>query len=247
MSPFIAGARYPKNCKGKGSGQTMKRAVVPTSVIFFLFLICIAMASRSESQSVSKASGWINVMPDSSLSHWTRVAIPPDRPLNKYTQWSVDARSHTLVCAGDGGHEWLRYDRQELGDFLFHVEWRLIKHEGPKGYNSGVFVRNNRNGSIWYQAQVGSASGGYWFGYDNPAVKGPISFNLRSQMTTNPVKPAGEWNTFEIRCQGAKLILRVNVVKTSEFDDCKNLKGYLGLEAEGSRIEFRHMRIKLLK
>jgi hypothetical protein len=225
----------------------MKRIVVPTSVIFFLFFIGIAMAPRSESQTASKASGWINMMPGSSLRHWTRIAIPPDRPLKNYSQWSVDAKTHTLVCAGDGGHEWLRYDRRQFGNFLFHVEWRLTRREGTKHYNSGVFVRNNSNGSVWYQAQVGSAGGGYWFGYDNPAVKKPISFNLRSQMTTNPVKPAGEWNTFDIRCQGAKIILTVNGVKTSEFDDCKNLKGYVGLEAEGSRIEFRNIRIKLLK
>lgn len=225
----------------------MKSAAVQASVIFFLFFICIAMAPKSESQTAPKASGWINIMPDSSFDHWTRVAIPPNRPLNSNSQWNVDARNHTLVCAGDGGHEWLRYDGREPGNFLFHVEWRFIKHEGAKGYNSGVFVRNNQSGSVWYQAQVGNASGGYWFGYDNPAVKKPISFNLRSSMTTNPVRPAADWNTFDIRCEGAKLILKVNGVKASEFDDCKNLKGYLGLEAEGSRIEFRHLRIKLLK
>ncbi len=224
----------------------MKHAAVAANIIFFLFVIGIAMVPRSESQTMSKASGWINVMPDSALDHWTRVAIPPSRTLGKYSQWSVNARTHTIVCAGNGGHEWLRYDR-ELGDFLFHVEWRLVSQEGVKNYNSGVFVRNNLSGSIWYQAQVGSASGGYWFGYDNPAVKGPISFDLRSQLTTNPVKPAGKWNTFDIRCQGSRLILKVNGVKTSQFNDCRNPKGYLGLEAEGSRIEFRHLRIKLLK
>ncbi len=223
----------------------MKNLTIPASVILLLFLIGVAIVPPGPSRMEAKTSGWINIMPDSSFDHWTRIAIPPNRPLAKYSQWSVDAANHTVICAGNGGHEWLRYGR-EMGNFLFHVEWRLVKQEGAKNYNSGVFVRNNQNGMIWYQAQVGSASGGYWFGYDNPAVKKPISFNLRSQMTTNPVKPAGQWNTFDIRCQGPKLILRVNGVKTSEFDDCKNLKGYLGLEAEGSRIEFRQMRIKVL-
>ncbi len=222
----------------------MKSAAIPTSVILLLFFI--GMARVPEGLSAAKTSGWTNIMPDPSFDQWTRVTIPPDRPLPEKSQWSVDAATHTLVCAGDGGHEWLRYGK-ELGDFQFHVEWRLIKHEGAKRYNSGVFVRNNQNGVIWYQAQVGNASGGYWFGYDNPAGKKPVSFNLRSQMSANAVKPAGDWNTFDIRCQGAKLILKVNGTTTSEFDKCKNLRGYLGVEAEGSRIEFRHMRIKLLK
>jgi 3-keto-disaccharide hydrolase len=224
----------------------MKYAAISAAMIVVSLLLGIARPPRSDSQTESAASGWINIMPVHSLDHWTRAAIPPNRPLPGYSQWSVDAATHTLMCAGDGGHEWLRYGR-ELGDFLFHVEWRLARHEGGKGYNSGVFVRNNDNGSIWYQAQVGSASGGYWFGYDNPAEKGPISFNLKSQMKVNPVKPAGEWNTFDISCQGARLILKVNGTTTSEFDACKNLKGYLGLEAEGSRIEFRNMKIKVLK
>lgn len=224
----------------------MKKAVIPTTVIFLLLLIGMAMAPRGESQAARRTSAWIDIMPQPSLRNWTRVPIPPDRRLAQYSQWSVDTSNHTLVCAGDGGHEWLRYGR-ELGDLLFHVEWRLTRREGGKGYNSGVFVRNNDVGSIWYQAQVGSADGGYWFGYDNPAEKGPISFNLKSQMKVNPVKAAGEWNIFDIRCQGAKLILNVNGTTASEFDDCKNLKGYLGLEAEGSRIEFRNMRIKVLR
>jgi 3-keto-disaccharide hydrolase len=224
----------------------MKRALILASVIILMLLAGMAMVPRIESKAAQGTSGWIDIMPEPSFRNWTRVAIPPDRTLPQQSQWSVNAANHTLICAGDGGHEWLRYWR-ELGDFLFHVEWRLTRHEGGKGYNSGVFVRNNDNGSIWYQAQVGSAGGGYWFGYDNPAEKGPISFNLKSQMKVNPVKAAGEWNAFDIRCQGAKLILKVNGTTSSEFDACKNLKGYLGLEAEGSRIEFRKMKIKLLK
>lgn len=225
----------------------MKFAAIPAAVTFVFFLAGIAMAPRSESRGATPPAAWINIMPGPTLRQWTRIAIPPDHPLSKHSQWSVDAATHTLICAGNGGHEFLRYDGGQPGDFLFHVEWRLVRHEGAKDYNSGVFVRNNGDGSIWYQAQVGSASGGYWFGYDDPAVKGPISFNLQSRMTAQTVKPAGEWNTFDIRCKGEKLILKVNGTVTSEFDKCRNLKGYLGLEAEGSRIEFRNMRIKLLE
>jgi len=225
----------------------MKFTAIPATVTVVFLLIGIAMVPRGESQAAPVPPGWINIMPGPSLAHWTRVAIPPDRPLNKTSQWSVDSATHTLICAGNGGHEFLRYDVRQPGNFLFHVEWRFIKHKGNKNYNSGVFVRNNSDASIWYQAQVGSSSGGYWFGYDNPEVKGPISFNLEKQMTVNAVKPAGDWNTFDIRCRGKKLILKVNGNVTSEFDKCRNLKGYLGLEAEGSRIEFRNMRIKLLK
>lgn len=223
----------------------MKRVLISASIIALL-LTGVSMFPSANSKAAPGTPGWIDIMPDPSFRNWTRVAIPPDRMLAQYSQWSVDGPNHSLICAGDGGHEWLRYGR-ELGDFLFHVEWRFTRHEGGKGYNSGVFVRNSDNGSIWYQAQVGGAGSGYWFGYDNPAEKGPISFNLESRMKVNAVKAPGQWNTFDIRCQDAKLVLKVNGTTTSAFDQCRNLKGYIGLEAEGSRIEFGNMRIKVQK
>jgi hypothetical protein len=223
----------------------MKRKMHRVLATIGLVLLAILIPPRQARISLAaNSSGWIKIFPLPSMKGWTRVAIPPDHPLNPVSQWSVDASHHTLVCTGKGGHEWLRYDR-ELGDFLFHLEWRLARVEGAKNYNSGVFVRNNSDGRIWYQAQVGSSSGGYWFG-DNPENGKLVRFNLESELVGNRVKPAGEWNTYDIRCQGKRLILRVNGVKTSEFDECANPKGYLGLEAEGSRIEFRNLRIKLL-
>jgi hypothetical protein len=220
----------------------MKTAPVVTSI--GAVFIALGMAPHKSSEHGAPAAGWVDIFPAPSLKGWTRVAIPPDHPLSPTSQWTVDTAQHTIVCAGDGGHEWLRYDH-ELGNFLFHAEWRLTKHEGAKGYNSGVFVRTSADGRIWYQAQVGSASGGYLFG-DNPVNGSLQHFDLHSILTEERVKEAGEWNTYDIRCQGKKIILGVNGATTSDLDQCNNPKGYLGLEAEGSRIEFRNLRIRML-
>jgi hypothetical protein len=209
---------------------------------FCLGIIGIAFLPSKQNTLSAQPSGWVGIMPTPTFEGWTRVMIPPDRPLPKESQWSMDVADHTLICAGDGGHEWLRYDR-EFGDFVLHVEWRLTKRAGDAKYNSGVFVRTDARGLIWYQAQVGNASGGYFFG-QNPENGSLPRFSLRSALTHQAVKPAGEWNTYDIRCESKKLILRVNGVVTSEFDTCNNPRGYVGLEAEGSRIEFRHVRIK---
>lgn len=40
--------------------------------------------------------------------------------------------------------------------------------------------------------------------------------------------------------------LRGNGAKQSKFTRCNHPVGYLGLEAEGSRIEFRRLRVKPL-
>ena len=85
----------------------------------------------------SNPSGWRDLLPDESLRGWTRVAVPPAGRLDPVTQWHVDSAQRFVVCDGDRGHEWLRYDR-ELANFILHVEWRLTKAEGPKNYSSGI-------------------------------------------------------------------------------------------------------------
>ena len=78
--------------------------------------------------------------------------------------WKVDRKAGLLRCDGqlppggggpgkDGSHEMLRYDR-ELGDFVFHVEWRFRKVDDKTGYNSGVYVRSRPEGTVWVQVQV---------------------------------------------------------------------------------------------
>src|SRR5262249_28110311 len=129
--------------------------------------------------------------------------------LKPQLQWRVDAAAHTLICTGDGGHEWLRYD-QPVGDFVLSVDWKFTPRAGGEQprYNSGIGVRLSRYGELWVQAQTG-LSGGYLFGanFTGGAVK---SFNLSKEMTANRVKPAGEWNHYEIRAEGDRISLSVN-------------------------------------
>jgi len=207
----------------------------------------IPMAARKTMAQVSDflaadPSGWVDLMPHESLQGWTRVAIPPTKPLDPISQWKLDKEHGTILCEGDHGHEWLRYDR-ELTNFLLHVEWRFEKREGLKGYNSGVFVRNDLEGRVWHQAQVGALA--YLFG--QTLVHGELSPMIKTAPpAVNPLHPIGEWNTYEIRCDGPKINLWVNGDLTGEFAAPEALKGYWGLEAEGYRIEFRNIKLKAL-
>src|SRR5579872_919054 len=190
------------------------------------------------------AQDWQDLMPDPSLAGWTRITIPPGGEVTPGEHWKVDTSTHTLLCYGDQKHEWLRYDR-ELADFELHVEWRFTPKEGNPHYNSGVFARTNADGSLWHQAQAGLA-GGYWFGETMvDGLKKRLDF--RHQMTENRVKPAGEWNTYDIQAVGPKLTLSVNGDVVSTWDDPSMLKGYIGLESEGYQIEFRNLKLKVVK
>ena len=215
-------------------------------LIFVLSLLTFTVGTSAQTPSALKADpkGWIDILPSASFKGWVRAELPPSKALDPVTQWQVDRATRTLLCEGDRGHEWLRYDR-ELANFIMHVEWRFTQKQGLKGYNSGVIVRTSPDSSVWHQAQIGAENDAYLFGgkFINGEVQG-LKFSPRPK--ENRIKPAGEWNTYEVRCEGPRITLWVNGAVTSEDENPDLLKGYLGLEAEGFRIEFRNLKLKVL-
>lgn len=207
----------------------------------FAALGLIAGGGIARSQSTEP----IDLLPPENLSGWTRVPIPPIDGLKPTLQWRVDTTEHTLICKGDGGHEWLRSNR-ELGDFVLDVDWRFTPRAADeKGYNSGIGVRLSRYGEIWYQAQTGLA-GSYLFGSN--FLDGAIrSFNLRRDMKENRVKPAGEWNHIQVQAQGDRITLNVNGEVVNEMTGVGLRRGYIGFEAEGYEITFRNIKLKVLE
>jgi hypothetical protein len=211
---------------------------------------CSGVQQPSRSALESDPAGWVDLIAERSLKNWVRVPMGPvgTLPAGKAEEpspWAVNAAGDTLACDGAAaGHEMLRL-RTEHADFILHVEWRFTKLEGDPPYNSGVFVRTAADATTWIQAQTGAA-GGYLFG-SYPSGGAVKRFNLRPQMTENRVKPAGEWNVYEIRADGKALSLWVNGAIVNQYDECEALSGHVGLEAEGYRIEFRNVKLKALR
>lgn len=208
-----------------------------------LFALTALLLPAQEPSALERdPQGWIDITPGANFSGWTRLAISPDKP-DPISQWSL-LPGGVVLCEGNRGHEWLRYDK-ELADFVFHVEFRYTKIDGNPRYNSGIFVRTLPDYSLWYQNQIGSSAGGYFFGYillDGARRR----FDLSPRMVDQRVRPAGEWNTVEITAQGSTLLSWVNGATVSEYKYCPIEKGHLGLEAEGFRIEFRNLRVKTI-
>ena len=185
----------------------------------------------------------VDLLPAENLQGWTRIPIPAISGVNPKLQWRVDPAAKTLICTGEGGHEWLRYDK-EVADFVLEADWRFTPKEGETKYNSGIGIRLSKQGEIWYQAQTGLA-GAYLFG-QNFADGGLKSFNLKAQMKENRVKPAGEWNHFLIRAEGDRITLSVNGEVVNELTGVGMRRGYIGLEAEGYEIAFRNLKLQTL-
>jgi len=203
-----------------------------------------AKAAETKSALEADSQGWLDILPAADLEGWYRVPVPPSGKLGR-AQWHVDSDKKVLVCDGDGGHDMLLFDK-EIGEAVFHVEFRYTRVEGKTGYNSGAYIRNSKDGAIWHQAQFGDAKDGYLFG-ETPTPDGKKRFfNMAKQVTDMRVKPAGEWNTLEITARGKTLTLWVNGAITCQFNDCGQAQGRVGLEGEGYRIEFRNLKLKML-
>jgi hypothetical protein len=230
------------------------KAVVSLGAGVIASLLAFAPPAAPDARSALEAQpkGWVDITPGARLEGWTRVPIKSD--LHRDVEvWKIDRKAGLIHCDGqlpagggagkDGSHEMLRYDR-ELGDFLFHVEWRFVDPQRT-GWNSGVFARTSADATIWHQAQTGNASGGYWFG-DTPDESGnPVRRKVDAREMR--VKPAGEWNTFEITARGDKLSLWANGAVVSEWEGLRVRRGHIGVEAEFHQVEFRNLKLKELK
>ena len=199
-----------------------------------LALLALVLPARAQT---------VNLFPSNYQDQWTRIAIPPGHPVSQTAQWHIDAAKRQIVCDGNGGHEWLRFNH-ELTNFTFHVMWRFTKLPGTPKYNSGVFFRNDADGTIWHQAQT-SPEGGYVFG-ETPMAGKLTYFNELKNMTENRVKPAGQWNTYDIRCTSNACTLAVNGAVVNTIHPGVQ-KGYIGLESEGFQITFKDFKVQELR
>lgn len=216
---------------------------LPTLLAPAATAILLAAPLAAQSALEQEPEGWVDLLPDQALKGWTRIPVPPTDGVRPELQWKVDPANGLLVCRGDVQHEWLRYDK-ELTDFILHVEWRFKPKEGQPSYNSGVGVRMSPYIEIWHQAQTGPR-GGYLFG--NTFRDGFLQrVSLSKEMSENRVRPAGEWNTYEVRCQGDVISLWVNGATVNVWKGVQVRKGYIGLEAEGYEITFRNIKLKEL-
>lgn len=204
-------------------------------------LILLPLVAQDKSLLEREPSGWVDVMPNARLNGWTRLIIPKTTA-DRAAQWHREG--DLLICDGDGGHDWIRYD-EPLEDFVFHVEYKYRPVEGNPRYNSGIFVRNTADYSRWYQAQIGPG-GGFLFGIAETPDGKPSRVNLRDQLKEDRLKPAGEWNVVEVTARGRSLSVWANGAVVSEWNECPVLKGHIGLEGEGFAIEFRNLKVKKL-
>jgi len=138
---------------------------------------------------------------------------------------------------------------KEYSNYRLHVEWCYPE----KPTNSGVMLHVNGPDKIWishYQAQLKYENAGDFIVHgvgveatlgDSVYVSSETNKPLIPKLNPSNEKPAGEWNSFDITCDGNTIEIKVNGLLQNTAKNCSLTKGGIGLQAEGSKIQFRNL------
>ena len=78
---------------------------------------------------------------------------------------------------------------------------------------------------------------------------GAPAFTHESDLTAlaKAYRATGQWNHFEITCQGEDLAVKLNNTLITTAKNIKNLRGHIGIQAEHGLLEFRNIQLQPLK
>jgi len=140
---------------------------------------------------------------------------------------------------------------KSYSNFVLKLEYKLV---GTEGFvNSGVQIRSRRipkppNEMSGYQADIGAGMSGSLY---DESRRNKLLVKADPELIKKTEKP-GEWNSYEIRCEGLRIRLKLNGVETvdyTETDTSLEQEGLIGLQIHGNckaEISFRNISIELL-
>jgi hypothetical protein len=184
-----------------------------------------AQAEKSNAQDASQEEEFTSLFNGKDFAGWRFGETPGTDKLP--ANWKVEDGMIRLL---GGGSPHLASDK-EYADFDLRLEWRAHK----KGYNSGLFIRSGRNVSA-NQINLAQSDAGHLMG----GAKGGKAV---PELQKNP----GEWNDWRVLAVGDRVTLWCNGKQAWDVTGFNTRRGYIGLQAEGAAIDFRNMRIKVLR
>lgn len=218
----------------------------------FNFLLLASLLSVTFPVSSQEVPQWKSLFDGKDLSEWVDVNTSP-------STWKV--RDGMLVCTGKPIG--VMRSRKQYENFILQIEWRHMEAGG----NSGVFVwsegttpkdrplpkgmevqmlelewpklhprKDGTPNDIAYVSGELFGANGLTAVPANPRGNRSKSLELRC-------KGKGEWNTYLIVCVDGTVKLSINGKFVNSISQSSVRKGYLCLEAEGSEIHFRNIKI----
>lgn len=158
------------------------------------------------------------------------------------TVWSVE--DGVLHCTGTPNG----YIRTvgDYSNYQLHLEWRWT----DKPTNSGVLLHVTGEDKLWprcIEAQLKDQNAGDFYAMGGAGFKQlQDGSRLEKRHASNERQP-GEWNTYDILCDGDTIVLYVNGLQQNQATGTNISAGAIGLQSEGSPIEFRNIYLQPIR
>ncbi len=234
-----------------------------TSVLALTVLFSSAACGKKDSSTIHLFNG-------KDLSGW--IIHGKDNSPDSVNTWAV--KNGVITDTGKPAG-YIRTDKR-YSNYRLTVEWRWLEAPvDAKGKvrtrNSGVLLHMQGKDEVWpksIEAQLMEKNAGDFFiiggvdtnehkasraaaiaaaGSDDAAKK--KAENNRRLPRKNPTneKPDGEWNRYDIVCQGDTITLTVNGLEQNRVTGVTVQEGHICLQSEGAPIEFRNVTLTPLK
>ncbi len=220
--------------------------------MLMVLAIVLTGAADNELSEQEKKDGWILLWNGKDTDGWidgSGAALKPEM-----------IQEGSINPMGAAGH--MAYTKERYGNFVLACDCKV-----SKGCNSGIFFRTgNLKDPVQtgFEVQVFDSAGKEKPGkHDSGALYDIVA------PSKNPMKPAGEWNHFEITARGSKVTIVLNGETIVECDldqgtepnkspdGTKNKfntalkdfprEGHVGLQDHGHAVWFKNLKLKPLK
>ncbi|MDA1307679.1 MAG: DUF1080 domain-containing protein [Acidobacteria bacterium] len=196
---------------------------------------------------------WVSLFDGQTIAHWRgfKMATVPDG-------WRVEEGAITWT----GGTPVDLVSREQYANFEFEFDWKLP----PRG-NSGIMFRVTEELDRTYHSgpeyqilhDAGHRDG------NNPLTSVGANYAMHAP-TRDASKPVGEWNTGRLVVNGTHVEHWLNGEKVVEYElhgpewtalmlaskfkewprYGREARGHIALQEHGARVQYRHLRIKVL-
>lgn len=211
-------------------------------------LAATAFAADNELSATEKQEGWKLLFDGTATTGWV------NRDKDALTAWEV--KDGALSCKGGGD---AIYKAEQFENYMLSVDWKIA----DKG-NSGVFIRLSSekdwiNTGMEVQVLDLNEAGEM----SRPSHVAGALYDVVVPDAAAPKMKPGEWNHFDITCDGPKISCKMNGVQTFAIDVSEEKwqkpqgkfnkpygtlpkKGYIMLQDHHSPVQFKNIKIKVL-
>ena len=215
-------------------------------VLCVVVTACLAVAATAgEPEKPVVPTEKLALFDGKSFTGWVKFC--PNKRADVDKIWTV--KDGVIHCLGKP-HGYIRTEKS-YANYKLHLEWRWV----AKPTNSGVLLHKAGQERVWpkcIEAQLMHQNAGDFWLLSHSSITvggkkvGPKAFANAKKKNPSNEKPQGEWNTYDIVCDGGKVTLKVNGLLQNEGTDANPSSGPICLQSEGSPIEFRNVYLEPL-